>query len=298
MTRKLTPSREDGATTLGVPPDLVERALTEWHREWPTLDFTPVSVIARLMRVVTLVEPQLEGTLREFGLNRASFDTLTALRRSGHPYRLSARQLAASCMRTSATLTTRIARLAEAGMVTREPDPGDARSVLITLTDRGRRVIDAAAPKYLAAEADLLVGLSDQECHQLGQLLRMLLLSIEPRDESEETLEQRVDQLGVLVEPPHIALRKRRSVGLGDRVGLLISGVDAAGPGAAAGLQVGDLITQVDGRQFRSAPLLNHVLESEPHAVGLAVTLVRGADELRLQLRLRQPDSKRVDSLT
>jgi DNA-binding MarR family transcriptional regulator len=255
-----------------------------WRREWPTLDFSPVSVMARLIRVVHIVEPQLDDTLRQFGLNRASFDTLTALRRSGRPYRLSARQLAASCMRTSATLTTRIARLAEAGLVTREPDPRDARSVLITLTDEGRAVIDAAAPRYLAAEAELLAGLTAHERRQLGELLRLLLLSIEAPDESEETLERPIDVLGLRVEPPHIALRKRRSVGLPDRVGLLVSALDRGGSAAAAGLQIGDLITQVDGQEFRSAPMLNQALEARGRNPVRTITLVRGADEMRVQV--------------
>ncbi len=276
--------RSAQASDAGPAPDLVERVISAWQREWPDLDFSPIAVIGRLIRAGGLIESELEGTLRQFGLNRASFDTLTALRRSGPPYQLSARQLADECMRTSSTLTTRTARLAEAGLITREPDPQDARSVLVTLTPHGKAVVDAAAAPYLAAEEDLLAGLEDEQREQLAHLLQLLLLSLERQDDAGGDAGQLVPRLGVRVEPPHVALRKRRSVALPDEIGLLTCTVDPAGPGAQAGLTVGDLIVAVDGHRYRSAALLNQALANSSKS-SLTTTVVRGTEELRLKVR-------------
>lgn len=267
----------------GLAPDMVGRVISAWQREWPDLDFSPIAVIGRLIRVASLVESELEGTLRQFGLNRASFDTLTALRRAGPPYRLSATRLADECMRTSSTLTTRTARLAEAGLITREPDPQDARSILVTLTSHGKAVVDAAAPPYLAAEEDLLTGLEDIQREQLANLLQLLLLSLERQDDASGDAGQVVPKLGLRVEPPHVALRKRRSVALPDQIGLLTCTVDPEGPGAQAGLTVGDLITAVDGHQYRSAAVLNQALAISSKRTVVA-TVVRGNEELRLKV--------------
>jgi DNA-binding MarR family transcriptional regulator len=284
VTSKAGSRRLAGASTAGLPPDLVEGALNEWRREWPTLDFSPVSVVARLIRAVGILEPQLDDTLRQFGLNRATFDTLTALRRAGQPYQRPARELAERCMRTSATLTTRIARLCDAGLVTRTPDPRDARSVLITLTSQGRAVVDAAAPPYLAAEADLLAGLDEDERAQLSEILQVLLWNIEAADLTEGTLEHAIPTLGIRVEPAHVALRKRRSVGLPERVGLLVSAVEAGSVAGLAGVQVGDLLTEIAGQQLRSALVLNRLLAEASSSRAVPLTIARGADDITVEI--------------
>jgi DNA-binding MarR family transcriptional regulator len=275
-------------------PDLVERALASWQTLLPGVDLSPISVIARLVRTMGLLEPELEATLQRFGLNRASFDTLSALRRGGPPYQLSARKLADSCMRTSATLSARIARLTNDGLVTREPDPKDARSVLVTLTERGREVIDAAAPVYLAAEDSLLSGITDEQRAALADLLHALLLSLEgSAEESDGGPGDPVPVLGLRLESVPVAMRRRRAVALPDRVGLLVSATSPNGPAAAAGIVVGDLVAAVSGRVCRSVAQLNHMLASTKLRT-LPVTIVRGNDERQLRIALdsaRQPVS-------
>lgn len=66
-------------------------------------------------------------TFAAYNLNMAGFDVLSALRRSGSPYALSAGDLLASMMITSGTMTDRIDQLEKAGLVKRENDANDAR---------------------------------------------------------------------------------------------------------------------------------------------------------------------------
>src|SRR3954471_11676211 len=55
-------------------------------------------------------------------------------------------------------------------------------------------------------------------------------------------------RLGVALAPAHVARRLRRSVGLPERDGLLVRGVEDGSLAAAAGIQAGDLIVEVGGK--------------------------------------------------
>ena len=100
---------------------------------------------------------------------------LSALRRAGPPFQLTPGALLRATLVTSGTMTNRIDKLAEAGLVRREPDPRDRRGVLVTLTDSGRAVVDAAFTDLLDRERALLAILPDDQRHLLADLLRTLL---------------------------------------------------------------------------------------------------------------------------
>jgi DNA-binding MarR family transcriptional regulator len=82
-------------------------------------------------------------------------------------------------MVTSGTMTNRIDRLTEKGLVRRVPDPEDRRGILVELTVRGRELIDSAIISHVANEARLLQPLSTEEQHTLAVLLRKWLSSLE-----------------------------------------------------------------------------------------------------------------------
>lgn len=84
-------------------------------------------------------------------------------------------------------------------------------------------------------------------------------------------------RLGVAIAPSHVARRLRRSVGLPDRAGILVRGVEDGSLAAAAGIEAGDLIVSAGGRAIADADDLHEALGSlsQPFEVGL----VRGAEE-------------------
>ena len=55
-------------------------------------------------------------------------------------------------------------------------------------------------------------------------------------------------RLGVAIAPNHVARRLRRSVGLPERDGILVRGVEDGSAAAAAGVEAGDLIVSAGGR--------------------------------------------------
>ena len=158
---------------------MVDQVIADWAAERPDLDTVSVGIVGRVGRLQLFLDAGLERVFRKFGITRAGFDVLAALRRSGAPYRLPQRELMRALMRTSGTTSFRIDRLEQAGLVCREPDPDDGRGTLVTLTRKGLRLFDVVAPAHLANERNLVAPLSGTERETLAALLRKLLLSFE-----------------------------------------------------------------------------------------------------------------------
>jgi serine protease Do len=91
-------------------------------------------------------------------------------------------------------------------------------------------------------------------------------------------------RLGVAVAPPRVARRMRRAVGLPEREGLLVRGVEDGSPAERAGLERGDLIAAAAGRDVDSVDALYAVLDSVPADGKLPLTVVRGSDERELEV--------------
>lgn len=156
--------------------DNVDRLLDQWKAERPDIDPAPMGVVGRISRAHRLLGLELRDHFATHGLQPWEFDILATLRRSGTPFQLTAGTLVETSMVTSGAITNRIDRLAARGLVTRETDPGNRRSVLITLTDEGLRLVDTAVSTHVANEERLLAPLSGRERDQLAGLLRKLLI--------------------------------------------------------------------------------------------------------------------------
>ncbi len=105
---------------------------------------------------------------------------------------------------------------------------------------------------------------------------------------ADATLRERIDalgrgqsverpRLGIAVAPAHVARRLRRSVGLSERDGLLVRGVDDDSPAARAGIVQGDLIVEVAGRTVTDADGLVEAIAAA--TTPYEVRIVRGTDE-------------------
>lgn len=158
--------------------DQVDLILGQWHAQRPDLDVSPMAVIGRLSRLTRLIEGELRQTFAAHGLDRASFDVLATLRRSGPAHRLTPAGLMRSSMVTSGAITQRLDRLESRGLVTRTPSDCDGRGVYVTLTDEGRALIDRALPDHVATEERLLSALTGPRRDELAATLRDLLESL------------------------------------------------------------------------------------------------------------------------
>ena len=90
-------------------------------------------------------------------------------------------------------------------------------------------------------------------------------------------------RLGLALAPPRAARRMRAAVGLPERDGLLVRGVEPGSPADGAGLKQGDLLVAAGGRELRGFDDLFDALEGTTEA--LALTVVRGAEEREVTAR-------------
>jgi DNA-binding MarR family transcriptional regulator len=261
------------------PRDSVDVLLESWAARRSDLDFSPVAIVARLERVRGHFDRELDRVFADHELTRPSFEVLVTLARLEEPAGVSQRRLMDELGLTSGTVSVRIDRLIEHGLVERRRDPDSKRNVLIALTKRGHEVFERVAPAHLANEERLLAALSDADRRALEELLRKLLVEFEgsrpPKDASEH--------LGLVLAPAHAAIAMRESVGLPRVAGLLVHAVEPGTPASAAGISPGDLLIRANGRELRSSAALYAALEETDDAA-IELRLLRVGDELTVEI--------------
>ncbi|WP_175411983.1 MarR family winged helix-turn-helix transcriptional regulator [Streptomyces sp. TRM64462] len=157
-------------------PDPVDAITAQWAVVRPDLDTVPMAVFGRIYRLAHTVGERMDRAYAAHGISRGEFDVLATLRRSGEPYTLSPRQLAATLMLTSGGMTGRLDKLERAGLLRRSPDPHDRRGLRVTLSERGLALVDEAVTAGLAVQREALeAALDEREAQQLAGLLRKLL---------------------------------------------------------------------------------------------------------------------------
>jgi len=83
------------------------------------------------------------------------------------------KDLAAANGCTRPTMTGVVDTLEKNGLVTRQPNPEDRRSLLVTLSEKGK-ALEGSAPDLDRIYATCCVGLTSEEFQQLGTLLEKL----------------------------------------------------------------------------------------------------------------------------
>lgn len=159
--------------------DAVDDIVLDWRRERPGLDVDPLHIFSRIKRIAKQLDQVRKAAFAQSGLELWEFDVLAALRRAGEPHRLSPKQLLAITLVSSGTMTNRLDRLAERGLVHRTSDPNDGRGVLVTMSDEGRRRVDEALARLLTTQHQLLAPLDEHERDELADALRTLVVAMD-----------------------------------------------------------------------------------------------------------------------
>ncbi|HVW75767.1 MAG TPA: MarR family winged helix-turn-helix transcriptional regulator [Rhizomicrobium sp.] len=146
--------------------------------------YTPANYAMRnsvgyLMRMCTnRLLPQMEALFADQELTFSQWTTLVAL----HDGRITtASDLAHNICHDAGSLTRLIDQMVERGLVTRARDERDRRVVRLSLTPRGRKVVEALAPRMMEFWNGLLTGFSHAEVDALISLLTRLVTATEAK---------------------------------------------------------------------------------------------------------------------
>lgn len=134
-------------------------------------DFEPVSAWAALLRTHAAVLPKVEKALSSVGVPLTWYDILLVVN-AAPGRRLRMTELGQQAVVSRERVSRVVTELEQAGLVAREANPDDKRSVFAVITPEGRKRLRGAAPTYLAAiENHFLSNLSNAEVRMLATVL-------------------------------------------------------------------------------------------------------------------------------
>lgn len=166
-------------------PEPIDRLQRGWSLELPDLDTSAMATVARINRLATLLRRSVDRQLIAAGSDLAEFDVLSALRRSGSPYRLKPSELARQTMLSPSGMTHRIDQLEARGLLVRVTDPGSRRTAPVQLTDAGLAASERLVRAAVEVEMQLLSAISDRDRRHLDRIVTSLLhiVSTEPEND-------------------------------------------------------------------------------------------------------------------
>lgn len=156
----------------------MDRIQQAWERERPGTPAASIGVITRIWRVGKLFADERRRTLLRLGIDAATLDLLSTLRRAGAPYRLTAGAIAVRSLVSAGAISQRVARAERDGLVTRQRSAKDGRQSYVALTSAGHALIERSVDDLLSHEESLLSALTPAQRDQLSGLLRVLLASL------------------------------------------------------------------------------------------------------------------------
>ncbi len=158
-----------------------EALLSGRRATWADASSLQSDVLLRIVRLAEGLQSRVRAQARsEFDLAAGDYDLLIRLRSEPAPHAMTPTALCRSLNITPGGLTKIMHRLKARGLIERAPSPTDGRSALTKLTDEGHALAEAALSKAQAPVESLLSdSLEEDELHQLGDLLRKALLTVE-----------------------------------------------------------------------------------------------------------------------
>jgi DNA-binding MarR family transcriptional regulator len=120
---------------------------------------------------------------REYGLSRPEYVVVYSL---GLRDGVTARDISVSYGFPKNSLSRAINALERKGLIARRANPGDGRSLLISLTQEGRRLFDETLPRFVALQDEMLRVLTPKERKELSVLLAKIVLGTFDKSEGDK----------------------------------------------------------------------------------------------------------------
>ncbi|HTZ27381.1 MAG TPA: MarR family transcriptional regulator [Streptosporangiaceae bacterium] len=146
-----------------------------WQREHPGVPVESIEIVTPIFRLAKLLADDRRRVLQACGVDGATLDLLSVLRRAGPPYRLTTREIAQRALVTAGAVSQRVARAEREGLVRRAAVGDGSRAVNVALTRTGHALVERTVDSVLGREAELVRGLAVTERTDLAALLGRLL---------------------------------------------------------------------------------------------------------------------------
>lgn len=141
------------------------------HYEGNDKEKIVLDTFIKLMRATETLNNRLNRHHAEADLTVSQFGVLEALLHLGP---LNQKTLGEKLLKSGGNITMVIDNLEKSGLVERNQDPSDRRSMVIELTEKGRQVIKEYFPQHLERLKNEFSVLSDQELEELGRICKKL----------------------------------------------------------------------------------------------------------------------------
>jgi DNA-binding MarR family transcriptional regulator len=136
-------------------------------------------VVTAVHRLSRRLDQWYDRQLADIDVSTGEWAVLSELARSGEDTPLTPSQLAVAANVAPSSMTHRLDRMVQRGLIERTPDPGNRTRVLVRLSDAGYALYAAAIRESDMVESDLLESLSDAEIDQLALLLEKVLSGLD-----------------------------------------------------------------------------------------------------------------------
>ena len=130
------------------------------------LNLSTLIVFTRAEQKIHKIEYE---TIKAGGLTNSQFAVLEVLYSKGD---LKICEIIEKILTTSGNVTVVIKNLEKDGLVSKHPDPEDKRSMLISITDKGKKIMDEIFPKHVDNINNIFDILTIEEKLELKKILK------------------------------------------------------------------------------------------------------------------------------
>ncbi len=130
-----------------------------------------------VLRLMGALRMRFNRDLARYGLTLPQFMALLSLEKGEGFCRMG--PLAISALQSLPSMTGVVDRLEEKGLVERQRDPKDRRSVVVILTEKGESLLSQIKAERNRTLQEILKGLSPEEIASLNSILEKLIQALE-----------------------------------------------------------------------------------------------------------------------
>jgi DNA-binding MarR family transcriptional regulator len=126
--------------------------------------------LVSILRTAAVLDHQLTDALKPFGITHTQYNVLRILRGAGAAG-LCGREVAERMVSRVPDVSRLLDRMEDAGLISRERDPGDRRHVTARISRKGLAMLDEATPRLETVERARLGQLPGGRLQQLLEML-------------------------------------------------------------------------------------------------------------------------------